>query len=372
MASHTKCILFSESYGITLNELASGRTLATIPFAGRYRLIDFILSSLVKANIYNIGILTKEHYGSLQDHLGWGKDWDLDRKKSGLKILTPFAKEETALVRNRSAIDALLSAKAFIREENEDYVILADTNIVMNIDFNEIIKSHKEKKADITLLYKNSDKGVYKGVIIETDTDNRISDVYFNSSKDGETVKIMINVMVFDRGILLSLLERAYTFGWTDLTRDFITKNINKLNIYAVEHKGYSAVINTVSDYYKASMELLNEDVRKELFYSDTPILTRVKNSVPTVYGFEGKVMNSLIADACEINGELINCIVFRGVKIKKGAVLKESIIMQNSVIGENARLNCVITDKDVMVKDNHILSGYETYPFIITKGKTV
>ncbi len=366
MATRTKCILFSESYGGTQNELAVSRTLATIPFAGRYRLIDFILSSLVNANITDIGILTKEHYGSLSDHIGYGKDWGLDRRDAGLKILTPFAKEESALTRNRSAVDALLSAKGYLKKGDEDYVILADTNQVINLNFNAMIKAHKKSSADITILYREV-SAPSNGLVIECDEAGRVVDAQF-----GATGKMMLNVIIFNKELLISLLDKAYTYGWTDLTRDFITQNIGTLNIFAFEHKGYSAVINTVADYYKASMDLIKTNIRKELFYSEMPILTRVKNSIPTTYGFDCKVKNSLIADGCEINGELNNCIVFRGVKIKKGAVLNNCIIMQHTEIGENARLNCVITDKDVTVEDNHILSGYETYPFVISKGKTV
>jgi len=366
MAKHTKCILFSESYDGTQNELAVSRTLATIPFAGRYRLIDFILSSLVNANITDIGILTKEHYGSLQDHIGYGKDWGLDRRDAGLKILNPFAKEETALTRNRSDVDALLSAKGYIKKGDEEYIILADTNLVLNIDFKAMIKSHEKNNADITLLCREVSAPT-DGLVIDYDDSCKVYDAKF-----GATGKMMLNVVIINKDLLVSLLEKAYTYGWTDLARDFITQHINTLNIYAYEHKGYSAVINTVADYYKASMDLIKTPIRKELFYSDAPILTRVKNSIPTTYGFDCKVKNSLIADGCEINGELNNCIVFRGVKIKKGAVLNNCIIMQHTEIGENARLNCVITDKDVIVEDNHILSGYETYPFVISKGKTV
>lgn len=372
MALHAKCILFSENYDSAQNELAEHRTLATIPFAGRYRLIDFVLSSLVKANISNIGILTKEHYGSLQDHLGWGKDWDLNRKNAGLKILTPFAKAETAATRNRSSIDALLSAKTYIKNGDEDYIILADTNKVINIDFASMLEYHKNNQADITLLYKKTSKIAQNDVVIDCDDNGKINNAYFNTLYEEKNASVMLNVVVFSKEVLISLLERAFTFGWTNLTRDFITQNINELNIYGFEHTGYCAVINTVSDYFRASMDLTKREVRDELFYSDTPILTRVKNSIPTIYGFDGKVRNSLIADGCVINGELNNCIVFRGVKVEKGAVLNNCIIMQNSVIKSNARLNCVITDKDVVVEENHILSGYETYPFVISKGETV
>ncbi|MGI5856867.1 MAG: glucose-1-phosphate adenylyltransferase subunit GlgD [Candidatus Merdivicinus sp.] len=372
MTSKTMCILFSESYGVSPNELASERTLATIPFAGRYRLIDFVLSSLVKAGVFNIGILTKEHYGSLMDHLGWGKDWDLDRKNGGIKILTPFAKAETAVTRNRSKVDALLSAKAYLESCDIDTVILSDANLVMNIDFEEMLRFHAEREADITILYQNKSCPGHTGGVLEPDASGRVIDAYYTTVQHGEPQNAVFGVYIFNKELLISLLDRAYTFGWVDFERDFITKNLNKLKVYGFEHTGFSAVINSVSDYYNASMEILHPEVRRELFYSDTPILTRVKNSVPTVYGFDGKVQNSLIADGCIINGELHNCIVFRDVEIEKGAVLNNCIIMQNTTIHSGARLNCVISDKDVVIAENHVLSGYRTYPFVISKGQRV
>ena len=357
MTSKTMCILFSESYKVFPNELASERTLATVPFAGRYRLIDFVLSSLVNAGVFNIGVLTKEHYGSLMDHLGWGKDWDLDRKNGGIKILTPFAKAETAVTRNRSKVDALLSAKAYLENADVDTFILSDANLVMNIDFEEMLRFHEERDADVTVLYQNKVCQGHAGGILEHDSTGRVIDAYYTTVQQNEPQNAVLGV---------------YIFSWIDFERDFITKNLNKLKVYAYAHKGFSAVINTVSDYYNASMEILKPEVRRELFYSDTPILTRVKNSVPTVYGFDGKVTDSLIADGCVINGELHNCIVFRDVTIEKGAVLNNCIIMQNTTVKSGARLNCVISDKDVVIEENHILSGYQTYPFVISKGQHV
>jgi glucose-1-phosphate adenylyltransferase len=366
------CVLFSESYSAINNELAADRTLATVPFGGRYRMIDIILSSLVKARVNNIGILTKERYGSLVDHVGSGKDWDLDRRNGGLKILTPFANAGSETTRNRSKIDALLSARQYLEESTEEYVILADTNIVMNIDFEELVQYHIDKEADITLVYQTADDAVYNGLVIDHDRDGRVIDAYYAAGEMSDRQNQVLKVFVLNKSLLLNLLGRAYTFGWTDFDREFITKNITKLHICGYEHKGYCAVINTVGELYKASMEILTPSIRKEIFESDTPILTRVKNSAPTLYGFDAKVKNSLIADGCEINGTIENCIIFRGVKIEKGAVLKNSVIMQNSTIQADANLDCVITDKDVTIQAGHTLGGYPTFPFVISKGQTV
>ena len=373
MTSRTMCILFSESYGTAPKELSARRTLATVPFAGRYRLIDFVLSSLVKARIQDIGVITKEHYGSLTDHLGWGKDWDLDRKNGGLRILTPFTTSESATTRNRSKIEALLSVKRFIERSDKEYILLSDTNLVMHIDFEAMLAYHIEQGADITMLYQTKVCPNHTGCVIDLNESGRVIDAFFSSTQHEEPQNAAFGVYIVNKSLLVSLLDRAYTFGWVDFDRDFITKNINKLKIFGFAHNGLSAVIDTVADYYDASLKMLEPDIRREmLFQSDTPLLTRVKNSVPTIYGFNGKVKNSLIADGCKIDGEVNNCIIFRDVEIEKGAILNNCIIMQSTTVRAGARLNCVITDKEVTIGKEHTLSGYPTYPYVVAKGQNV
>ena len=275
MTSKAICILFSESYGASPNELAAERTLATVPFAGRYRLIDFVLSSLVKARIYDIGVITKEHYGSLMDHVGWGKDWDLDRKRGGLQILTPFTKAESAGTRNHSKVEALLSVKRYIEKVDQEYIILADTNMVMNIDFKSLLNYHIDNEADITLLYQTKVCPSHTGLVVETDSSGRVEDAYYSTIQHTEPQNTVFGVYVLSKSLLLSLLDRAYTFGWTNLERDFITKNIGKMKVYAFAHQGFSAVVNTVSDYYDASMKVLDPEVRRELFPPSTASTAR-------------------------------------------------------------------------------------------------
>ncbi len=373
MTSKTMCILFSESYGTAPEALSAQRTLATVPFAGRYRLIDFVLSSLVQARIRDIDVITKEHYGSLTDHLGWGKDWDLDRKNGGLRILTPFTKSESANTRNRSKIEALLSVKRFIERSDMKYVILSDTNLVMHIDFEKMLAYHADSGADITMLYQTKVWPNHTGCVIDVDESGHVIDAYFSNTKHEEPQNAAFGVYVINKDLLVSLLDRAYTFGWVDFERDFITKNIDKLKIFGFAHQGFSAVIDTVEDYYDASMKMLEPGIRHEmLFQDDIPLLTRVKNSVPTIYGFNGKVCNSLIADGCKIDGEVNNCIIFRDVEIEKGALLNNCIIMQSTIVRAGARLNCVITDKEVIIGKEHTLSGRPNYPYVVAKGQNV
>lgn len=371
MAAKAMCILFTDRYGVSSMDLAAGRTLATVPFGGRYRLIDFVLSSLVHAGITNIGVLTKERYGSLMDHLGWGKDWDLDRRNGGLKILTPFAKQESDQSRNRSKIDALLSVESYVENYEGEHIILSDSNLVMTIDFAALVEFHEQKQADITLLYDDTGKQ-RSGLSITCNPDGRVVDACRGMETSHGMHGFSFPVAVFKKAFLLEQIKRARTFGWDNLERDFITRNIHRYMVYAYPHYGYAAVINHTVDYYEASMALLDDTIRHELFYGDVPILTRTKNSVPTIYGKENHVVDSLIADGCDIQGDIDHCIIFRHVKVGENTHLKNCIIMQNSIVEPGVRLHCIIADKNVVVSHNHTLIGYNTYPFIISKGQIV
>lgn len=365
------CVLFSDSNEtLDLNELSNERTLASVPFGGRYRLVDFILSSLVGAQIHNIGIVTRNKYGSLMDHVGWGKDWDLNRKNGGIKFLTPFLKttDSTAIV-NR--IEALNSVMHYIKTSLPEYCILCDSNIILNVDLQKFMEYHEEKGADITFAYKRMPTTA-KELEVTLDDDGKLIDTLYHQNVHEDEKDIQLNIVIMKRDLLISLIERGVTYGWYSIKKDVIAHGFNDYKIYGYKVDGYTAVINSVQTFYNTNMDLLNKDVRMELFMGKNPILTRIKDSVPTIYGENSKVTNSLIADGCTIDGIVENCIVFRDVKIEKGAVVRNSIIMQNTVICENAMLSCVITDKDVTINAGRVLAGTETMPSIINKGKNV
>lgn len=364
------CILFSDSYeNFGLSELSNERTLASVPFGGRYRLVDFILSSLVGAKIRNIGIVTRNKYGSLMDHVGWGKDWDLNRKNGGIKFLTPFLRNNSGAVENE--IEALNSVMDYIKSSLPEYCILCDSNIVMNVDLGKLMEFHEEKNADISFCYK-SIKSKEKELEVMLDDNGKLIDTLYHQYPHEEEKNIQLNIVLLKRDLLISLIERGITYGWYSIKKNVIAHGFNDYNIYGYNVEGYTSIIKNVEDFYRTNMELLNTDVRLELFHSKNPVLTRIKDSVPTMYAENAKIVNSLIADGASIDGTVENCIIFRDVKIKKGAVVKNSIIMQGTTVEENAILSGVITDKDVSVNADRILAGTETMPFIITKGKNV
>ncbi len=366
------CILFSDNYRTSkMGELSSNRTLASLPFGGRFRLVDFMLSSLVASGVNNIGIVARNRYGSLMDHIGWGKDWDLNRKNGGVKFLTPYMQDTDSVVAGNK-IDSLNSIMNFIKNSLPEYCLLCDGNIVGGIDFKKIMQSHISTGADITFAYKKM-RPYAKDLEVTVNEEGKLVDtVYHINDDEREEKDVALNVMLVKKDLLISLVEKSTTYGWTSIKRDIFSHNMANLNIYGYRVDDYVSVINDVNSYYNVSMKLLQKDVRKDFYYGEIPILTRIKDSVPTVYGYNSGVKNSLIADGCKIDGVVENCIVFRDVVVEKGAVVKDSIIMQNTFVSKDASLSCVITDKDVKISEGVTLCGSSSMPFIINKGKIV
>ncbi len=365
------CILFTDTYENNdgkIRELSSARTLASIPFGGRYRLVDFMLSSLVGAGVGDIGVITKSKYGSLVDHLGWGKDWDLNRKNGGLKILTPFASD--AVFSGDNQFDILRSVNGYIESMLEEYCIIADANMVVNLDFKAIFDAHQKSNADITILCRESVPKA--GDITLCMADGVVQDVLVHTTESDALAVVALNILILKKSLLRELIDWGVTYGWKSFGKDVITKKFRELRICGYQHTGYCKLIDSLEVYLKASLEMLNSEKRNEIFKGTQPILTRVKDSVPTKYGDHAHVKNSYIADGCVIDGAVENSIIFRSVRIEKGAQVKNSVIMQNTIVEENAVLSGVISDKNVRITMGKTLSGCDTLPLVIQKGKFV
>ena len=361
-------VIFSNVHEENVPELVRRRTIASVPFGGRYRLIDFPLSNMVNAGITTVGIMTNNNYRSLIDHLGSGKDWDLARKDGGIILLPPFSDENDNPYKTR--MEALKGVTGFLAKRQENYVVLSDCDGVARLNISDILEYHEEKNADITMVthYEEVEKAANL-MLVESDKDGRINEVKINPRVRGKAkANVYINVMVFNRQFLLNLVEDAIAHGDNSFESDVIAKQRNSLKIYQYDFRGYYAGIHSMAAYYKHNLELLDKEVRDELFGA-RDIYTKVRDSAPSKYGNEATVRNSLISDGCEIEGIVENSILFRGVKVAKGAVVKNSIIMQDNIIGANASLDCVITDKNVVVTDRRKLSGCEVLPYFIQKG---
>lgn len=345
--------------------------MGSVPFAGRYRLIDFVLSGMVNCGISKVGISTKSNYQSLMDHIGSGKPWDLSRKREGVTLLPPFN-----LIQNgksgvyESRLDALLEMMNYISRSNKEYVVFADCNAVCNLDYGAIIDEHIESGADITIAYKRGVKPKIPEIMsFELDGD-RIVKVETGEAKDSAT-NYSLNIIVMKRVLLERLVDAASAMGYRSFERDIIARNLEKLHIRGHKVEEFAVTIDSLQTYYDVSMSLVN-GAYKELFDKNKTIYTKVRDDVPAIYGICSKTSNSLIADGCIIKGTVENSILFRGVYVSEGAVVKNSVIMQDSYISQGSKINCAILDKEVVVKPNRELSGATSYPLYIGKNITV
>lgn len=369
-------LIFSNIHDECLPELTRLRTMASVPFGGRYRLIDFPLSNMVNSGISKIGIITHYNYQSLLDHIGTGKDWDLARRSGGIKILPPFitaydAKASNSLYSTR--LEALLGVTNFISRCTEDVLVLSDCDIICNIDLSKVLAQHEETGADITVVTKRVDGGNFSAdrhSVMVLGDDGRILDCSEYSPNIEGSFDVSTNIMVITRRYLITVLNDAAAHGYTSFFRDIIARNVGKADFRAYLYEGYYSLIGNLPGYFETSMNLLDPEVRGELFeIAERPVFTKVRNSAPTSYAEGAKVSNSIVADGCVIEGEVENCVVFRGVKVGKGTVVRNSILLQDTYVGENVNLNCVITDKNAVIRDGRNLSGHETMPFYIGKG---
>ncbi len=359
-------IIFSDAYDECIGELTGIRTMGSVPFACRYRLIDFALSNMVNSGVEKVGVLTKSNYQSLMDHVGTGKPWDLSRKNDGLFILPPFSTAEAG--GNADKLASLKGIMGFISRSSEEYVLLSDCNTVLNLDVEALAEYHIDKKADITIVYKNGKKPNLTDVIVlDMDDDKKAKNISVSPVVDGD-VDFSLNVILMKKSLLERLINEAISSNFKDFEADIIQRNVNKLAIYGYEATGYSATIESMESYFKVNMELLNPDNCDDLFNADRPVYTKVRDDMPAIYGLGSDVKNSLVADGCIIDGTVENSILFRGVRVEKGAVVKNSIVMQGGFVAQNASLNCVVADKGVVITPNKTLSGAENYPVYIGK----
>lgn len=370
-------VIFPNSYDGLIPELVKERLMASVPFASRYRLVDFVISSMARAGIDNISLIARENYLSLMDHLGSGREWDLARKNGGLNILPPYAQKEIKVYNGR--VEALESIKSFLVSQREKYVVMSDSNVVANLNYGEIIEAHKKSGADVTIVYRKQEipenfkkpLGINNDLYYTLDLEgNRVTQLFVNSKRDGE-VNFSMNVYVMDRELLIRLIDEAYVLGFTCFERDVLAPQIDMLDIQGYCYDGYVAFIHDMKSYFDENMKLLEADNLNALFGAG-PVWTKIRDDNPTRYIKGAKVSNVMAADGCVIEGEVENSVLFRGVKVAKGAKVKNCVLMQDTVVGEGANLEYVITDKDVTITSGKSLVGTDSFQVFVSKKQTV
>lgn len=371
-------IIFPNIYDKLVPELTTERLMASVPFGGRYRMIDFILSSMTNSGINNIAILVRENYFSLLDHLGSGREWDLARKNGGLNIFPPFAQRTMGMYAGR--IEALASIVAFLKNQKEKYVVMSDTHLAINFDFKALIKAHKESGADVTMVYnkgeipenakKADDASRGRYYTLDVADDGSITKININPKDDG-IKNLSCNIYVMNREFLIDKITEASLAGGVSFERDIFIPQMDSLNIRGFEHKGYVARIIGLKHYFDENMKLLDDDNLDALFSGD-PIYTKIRDDNPTRYKGDAKAANVLVADGCIIEGTVENSILFRGVTVGKGAVVKNCILMQDTVVEPGADVEYVIADKKVSITEGKTLQGTDSFPVFVAKRQVV
>ncbi len=366
-------MIFANIHEGTLDSLTAMRTMGSVPFCSRYRLIDFPLSNMVESGVTKIGVITNANFQSLMDHVGTGKPWDLSRKNDGLYILPPFNVGSATMWGNR--IDAIYGNMGFLEQSNQTYVVMCDCNNVLSLDYEALFDKHEESGADITVVGVKAPMPDKIGSILcfdKVEDDGRITEMSLDRNDGGEIFH-SVNIVIMKKYLLESLITTAHSKNEISFQRNVLMANAKSLKIYAYDATdSFAGTISSVQAYYDVSMKLLDKENRQKLFNRDFPIYTKERDDMPALYGMESHLTNSLVADGCIIDGTVENSIIFKGAKIGKGAVVKNSILMQDTVVGENSTLSYVIADKNVSIKNGVELSGAPTFPVTLSKGTRI
>ena len=350
ITNNTLGIVFANAHDALLKDMTKTSSMGAVPFGGRYRLIDFALSNLSNAGVGKVGVITKANYYSLMTHIGNGKPWDLDRKKGGIAILPPYASPEAQVYKGR--LEAVYGILEYLKESKEELVVLCDSDVVANVDVKKLIAYHTDKKADITVVTAHGKKpeGQKDMMDYTFSSDGKITSVSFEPSDDCD---FSLDIMVIGRELLIDIVERETAAGRVSLSHG-IFENCDKYNVYGYKHEGYAAVIDSVDNYFKANLDLLCRDVRNDVFDRNNPVYTNSRDDMPARYGLKSEVKNSIIADGCIIEGTVKNSVLFRGVKVGKGAVVENCVLMHGTEVGEGARVKNTITNNFVKITEKN------------------
>lgn len=366
-------IIFANIYTSSMGELTNKRTMASLPFGGRYRQIDFTLSNMVNSGIRRIGILSRYNFLSLMNHIGSGEEWNLELQEGGLEFLTPYSLGDQASYQGK--LDALNSAMEYLEFGSEEYVILADSGSLCNIDLSKVLEAHIASGRDITVVTK---AGVANGrkrldLAMKLDAMGGIIDMAVDYEAPEGYVASM-GLFVISRDLLMHHVKESAARSLYRFERDFILRQYQAgaLTVGVYQFDGVALFNESTEEYYRSSLAILDADIRHDLFKADHPIYTKVRDRVPCYYGDDCHLENCTVADGCQLEGTARNSVLFRQVTLGIGAVVEDCVIMNDTVVGENAQLKCVILDKNVVVRPGAKLIGTPSNPVIIKRGEIV
>ena len=358
----------------TLGALTDKRTMASLPFGGRYRQVDFALSNLACAGVRHVGIVTRNNYQSLINHVGSGEEWGLELEEGGLEYLTPYATSDTSNYRGK--LESLHSAMSFLETGPEDeLVVMIDSAVLSNIDLNKILASHIESGRDLTVVTK---AGIANGqkqldLALKLDSKGEVQDMVVDYQATEDYLASM-DIFVLSKKFLMKQVREHIARNLYHMDRDLVLGlwQQQKLSINVCLFEGVALFNESIAEYFRHSLSLTDKKIRHDLFNGNHPVYTKVRDRVPTYYGDDCSIDGCIVADGCMLGGTAENCVLFRQVILTPGAVVRSCVIMNDTVIGEGAYLENVILDKDVTVRPGAKLIGTPAAPIIIKRGEIV
>ena len=365
-------IIFSYEKESGLRELVEHRMPASIPYGGRYRVIDFMLSNMQNAGVTDVGIILHGNYQSLLDHVGNGKTWDMSRKYGGLRILPPFAdnRKYRSGEEFEGKMQALAGVRSYLQEIRQDYVVLADSDLIINIPLSDVYETHLASGADITCVCTPNYKQTENATFFQLGEDNKVVKTLCSPKKpEGYHC---LEIYVLSKELLLKLVDECEAEEKVSFRSDVLNGMGDKLDIRGYVWTGLAAQIRTLKEYYDRSMDMLDPKVYREVANAARPIRAKEDDETPTYIAPDSKVTNSLVADGCNIEGTVENSIIFPGVTVARGAAVKNSVIFKNTTVEENASISYVIADKNVTIRRGGKLNGHENYPMAISKNSVI
>ena len=355
-----------------LRDLTKVRAIAAMPVCGRYRVIDFLVSSMVNSGMRNVGVIMQKNYQSLMDHLGSGKEWDLHGKNDGLFILPPFLNADENNGVYKGSIDALHSNINYLRRSRQEYVLLSNSLIVYNANFTDAFAKFKASDADIMMLYTRNPamQRANYGAYLDVAEDGMIRDVEVDPTKP-KYENTSMDIFIMKKSLLLELVDTGAAHRYHELLGDIILRSVrdNGMKVMGYEYTDLCYRLDSVENYLKFNMDCLDPEIRHQLFPEDRPVYTKVRDQLAARYMENANVINSMVADGSLINGTVEHSVLFRGVKIGKGAHVKNCIIMQDGVIEDGVYLENCILDKNVFIKAGEKVIGTKYYPVCVDKG---
>lgn len=362
-------LILADNRRIQLDALNRPRALAAVPFAGRFRVIDFTLSNMVNCGVRRIGVVALTRYKSLMDHIGTGSWWDLDRMRQGLYLIPPYINPVTRAP-DRTDAQGIID---FVEGGREDYVFISSSDYISNIRLLPLLERHIEAGADMSVYYAR-DGHIPRALSLAIEVDDRslIRDLMVDYARTTSDLNAF-GLLVISKSLLLQLLSEMMARGISDFSILGLLQLYERFRILAVEHPGLLFRIYDTASYFEASMRILEHEVRNQLFSVDRPIYTKVKNRAPCLIMPEsGRVSNVLASDGCAIMGEVANSVLFRGCIIGRNARVTNSVLFQDVQISEGVTLDHVIVDKNSVIKMGGKLLGQVGYPIVIGKNSIV